>query len=230
MYHKVKEPKEYSEKMKKKAKNSGESSKGKAAPGCQNITEFLDRKSKKENSSSIKRTQNKHKTLTGASTSATSFVGEGHKLCDGVASVKPTSLTERRQKLLEAVEKRQGSGQQNGLKRKASQKCQDIRLFTTSSKRPKTSSDCFIVEDNDHSPASNPSQQSSSPGGSGGSPVADLTRDSYTSEDCAVPCHAEDGSYCGPVRMCPVCGRTDIPLAIINLHVAYCLDEEYTCS
>ena len=59
---------------------------------------------------------------------------------------------------------------------------------------------------------------------------------SAVDSDCVVEIgdddgHGESDEEVGvPLRMCPVCGRTDIPMAIINIHVTYCLDEEEAAS
>ena len=90
-------------------------------------------------------------------------------------------------------------------------------------------------------PASQVVQAEESRDGEEGRCVIDLsvTEDS-ASEDGAVVIDDNDDDDIGdvtegesergplevPLRMCPVCGRVDIPLNIINIHVAHCLDEE----
>lgn len=55
--------------------------------------------------------------------------------------------------------------------------------------------------------------------------VLDLTEDEHTSmseSESGPTSHMTSRD----LRMCPVCGQVDIPVAIINAHVAFCLDED----
>lgn len=232
----MKEPEGYGEKKavgRKEGAGGGggvSSAKGKdRASGCRDIKDMFKRQGggeEKVNSTG----QNVPKSSTGSATvsKVNPFVGEGQRLSDSVSSARSASLSERRQKLLAAAEKRRESTQMRGLKRKAAGTgCQDIRPFITSpSKRQKTMSqdeaDVVIVENGSDTPkahsaqssvgnTSGASQDSSSSSGRAQSPVINLVDEEEVS---------------APVRMCPVCGLTDIPAAIINIHVAYCLDEE----
>ena len=105
--------------------------------------------------------------------------------------------------------------------------CLDIRPFITSpSKRQKTTpqdeADVVILENGSDAPKAHSAQ--SSVGNTSGA-----SQDSFSSSGRAqnpVINLVDEEEVSAPVRMCPVCGLTDIPAAIINIHVAYCLDEE----
>ena len=235
-YTKVKEPEGYGEKKavgRKEGAGSGgglSSAKGKdRATGCRDIKDMLTRQGGGEEKATLTG-QNVPKSSTGSAIASKVdlFVGEGHRLSGSAPSAKPASLSERRQKLLAAAEKREESTQQRGLKRKATGTgCQDVRPFIISpAKRPRTTSqsdtDVIILENGSDTHKAHSTQssvgttqgtgQDSSPSGGrrARSPVINLVDEEEVS---------------APVRMCPVCGLTDIPAAIINIHVAYCLDE-----
>jgi len=179
------------------------------------------------------------------------FGDSGHKLSNEDSG---SSLSTLRTKMLEAAEKRMQVNKQRGVagtKRKISSSGlskgnHDIRDFTSGSndsragaKRPKLSStdlgnDCIILdlESSTSSQVASPSNTSpqSSAGESGSNnAIIDLSKDPH--EEHPTQCDTDfillddsDEDTSG-LKMCPVCGRTDIPAAIINAHVAFCLDE-----
>ena len=178
------------------------------------------------------------------------FGGSGHKLSNENSG---GSLSNLREKMLEAAEKRMQASKQRGVagtKRKISSSGQakgnhDIRDFTSGTsragaKRPKLSStnldnDCIILDlgSSTSSQVASPSNTSSqsSTGESGSNNVMiDLSKDLHvehpTQHDTDfISLDDSDEEDTGGSKMCPVCGRTDIPAAIINSHVAFCLDE-----
>ena len=280
-YTKVREPEGYGDKktkLGKKAGGGGGGGKGKGRPsGCGDITEMLGNKrdgvEKKKGSSGVQSVDKNPLLLGSGNDSIPSdvelFNGKGRTLlASGVTTMskQPTSLNERRKKLLEAAERRMRSKQMKGVKRKVGSNgtgWHDIRSFTSTPpkvKRPKivdssTSSDCVVLDDSCVIPSTSrgdkhrhQSTGAVAPGPSqdptrlpknstmkGASPVIDLVGESSSAvdSDCVVEIGDDDGHWeeVGvPLRMCPVCGRTDIPMAIINIHVTYCLDEEEEAS
>ena len=177
------------------------------------------------------------------------FGGSGHKLSNENSG---SSLSNLREKMLEAAEKRMQASKQRGVagtKRKMSSSGQakgnhDIRDFTSGTsragaKRPKLSStdldnDCIILDlgSSTSSQVASPSNTSSqsSTGESGSNNVMiglskDLHVEHPTQHDTDFISLDDSDEDTSGLKMCPVCGRTDIPAAIINSHVAFCLDE-----
>ena len=251
IYTKIKEPEGYGQKKTaiKKEQSGGLSSvkrKG-IASGSRNIKDMFQERNEKTR----KISSNDQNFIKSASASTTAgpgnyYTGDGHRLSAIGDSVKPGSLDERRHKLLEAAEKRQRDAKK-GVKRKAvGNFSNDIILFSSSqAKKPKLTSpdksDCFIIEPRDVSDAHSLSKTQStlvsgscSPGRCQVSsqhmhshsmvdPVEGSSATSHGHIDLEFP--DDEEGYNFPVRLCPVCGRTDIPIAIINLHITQCLED-----
>ena len=263
-YTKVKEPEGYGEKKTGK-KIKTESAKGKPSGvygsvrgkgAYKDIKEML-KQEKGGEAGPHRKSPSSHSG--GENSSRKVFSGSGHSLVvsnDAKLGEQPTTQDERRQKLLEAVEKRQLLAQNKGVKRKSSSS--DIRPYlstplTHNGKKPNLDSSTppeGHTVTNHHTQHVDPMSEAS------------LTTPSNTEEDgCYVIAmatsgdhrvigedqdnvividddsgdddsgdHGEDGGSGDvpvvPLGMCPVCGRVDIPHDIINIHVAYCLDED----
>ena len=182
------------------------------------------------------------------------FEGTGHKLSQGSSgsSTLREKMLEAAEKRIQASKQR-GVKSVAGTKRKMgtsgqSRRSHDIRDFTSTNilgggrpvvKRPKlslTDSDCIILDPLSshstqtviHSNSSTPPYKlSSSSGDSSSNDVIDLSEDFHrnnpTTDLISLDSDEDDD---GGLKMCPVCGRTDIPAAIINAHITFCLEEE----
>lgn len=274
---KVKEPENYGKKKGKGMKVESIAGEGSSVPGrlngrpsgCKDIKEMMKKDKNAIKSGSIGAGKPRV-SKDGNGSSSKVFDGEGHSLLasgDVTPSKQPTSQSERRQKLLEAAEKRRQISQIKGVKRKNFSDYHDIREFclTPTSqnkvKRPKLnpamSHDCVddtcrynIASSSNncrHESANSDISYGVSPNSSMFSPASgdnsyhmvdlvseDSSEGSDGEDQEAVVVidddHRETGDVPIPLRMCPVCGCTDIPLEIINTHVAQCLDEEETAA
>ncbi len=179
------------------------------------------------------------------------FVGVGHVL-SGSANHSLNNST--REKMLEAAEKRREMSQRRGIsseKRKRllppSSCSGDIRKFCSTSPSKGATYSSEVVEIPSAAPASKKPRVSRSPSSENDcvilkeekDVVLDLTDDAGTVKTQAS---ISEGGHWSPsredevtpnaistgkdLRMCPVCGRVDIPPAIINFHVAFCLEED----
>ena len=184
------------------------------------------------------------------------FEGSGYTLSQGSSSssMLREKMLEAAEKRIRASKQR-GVKSVAGTKRKISTSGQskgshDIRDFTSANnsgggrpviKRPKlssTDSDCILLDPvSSHSTKTDihsntpPCKQSGSSGDSSNNDVIDLSDDLHgvnpTLHDTdLISLDDSDEDDVGGLKMCPVCGRTDIPAAIINAHVVVCLDEE----
>lgn len=253
-YSKVKEPENYGKKKTKSTKLesvAGDSSSvsGKLPSGCRNIKDMMNKEDKKVTVSGSQVSQS------ASGWSGKAFGGKGHSLLSSrevTSNKQPMSQSERRQKLLEAAEKRKQIAQIKGVKRKtkSDMDSHDIRTYystpTSQDKKPKLSQHHHCEHDNHHplspdhtstgsdlSYETSPSSSRGLAGKGGDHDVVNLL--SGSDDDCSkeqetIVVIDDDcgGSDMLPLRMCPVCGLTDIPLELINTHIAYCLDEEET--
>lgn len=256
-YSKVKEPENYRKKKIKSTKQdplAGDTSSvsGKLPSGCRNIKDMMNKEDKKVTGSGPQVSQS------ASGWSGKAFGGKGHSLLSSgevTSNKQPVSQSERRQKLLEAAEKRRQIAQVKGVKRKnkSDMDSHDIQTYystpTRQEKKPKLSRHHHREHDNypslspnHHRPTStdidwacepSPSSSRGLSGGGDDHDVVNLLSDS--DDDCSKEHETvvEIDDDCGgrdmlPLRMCPVCGLTDIPLELINTHVAYCLDGEET--
>ena len=270
-YSKVKEPEGYGEKKKKKirvgvkmesatGKSSGETGTldGRAS-GCKDIKEMMKRNDRGTTSKSDSSAQGVGKPQVPHNSKGSKskvFGGQGHTLLASGAgmSKEPTSQSERRQKLLEAVEKRRQMAQTKGVKRKTTEKSYDIRTFCTTPHRGKVPK--LDPSTLPHNPTNNTTASFTHGTTNSASPCEEATCSPSTSRSLSTE---SENSHCGVVdlvnegrcvgdedqivvidddpelesgdmpvafqSMCPVCGRTDIPPDLINLHVAYCLED-----
>ena len=160
-------------------------------------------------------------------------------------SVRSSSLIERRHKILEAAEKRERDAKGKGVKRKdVGDFSNDFILFSASqAKKPKLiSSDksyCFNIESHDVSDAHSLSKTQSALVSGRCNPRQCQVSSQHT-HSMIDPVEGSSATSCGrmdlevsdnkevynvPVRLCPICGRTDIPIATINLHITQCLED-----
>ena len=260
-YTKVREPEGYGKKKQQKPESTTEKSGGKPdtmngrPSGCKDIKELMKINDKGSTSKGGSSTQGVGKAQVPHSSKGLSqkvFSGQGHTLLasgDRASNKQPASQSERRQKLLEAVEKRTQVAQTKGVKRKSTESnshSHDIRTFSTQhrGKLPKldpstpsqghtTASLTQETTDSDTlCEATCSSNTSKFLSGNDRCDVVDLVNDGRCISESDQVVVIDDGPELEggamPVefqRMCPVCGRTDIPSDLINLHVAYCLED-----
>ena len=130
-YTKVKEPEGYGKKAPagKKIKVEGNVRNSKKSSSSKDIKEMLTGKGGREGVSGSGKSKGG-----GSSVGVKVFSGEGHTLDPPVQSRQPASQGERRQRLLEAVERRQQLAQSKGIKRTSTGRTSgDIRDFYTTS-------------------------------------------------------------------------------------------------
>lgn len=234
-YSKVKEPENYGKSTKRESSLTGDSSgvSGKLPSGSRNIKDMMNKKV----TGTVPQVSQ-----SASGWSGEAFGGKGHSLAslgEVTSDKKPLSQSERRQKLLEAAEKRRQIAQVKGVKRKTKSDMDscDFRSYysTPTSQDKKTKHHHPSLSPDHHRPTSTDSDwtcessPSSSRGRGDNHDVVNLL--SSSDDDCSKEQEAAvviDDDYRGgnmlPLRMCPVCGLTDIPLELINTHVAYCLD------
>ena len=261
-YTKVKEPEGYGKKTEKtkKVKVEGNEKKvsKKVKTSSKDIKEMLTGKVRGEEESRKSSKGKKKQSSPNNSVDTKVFSGLGHTLRNRPAlsdTRQPSSQSERRRRLLEAVEKRQQVAQSKGMKRKSGGRLSGDFYATSPSQNQKR----LKLEDFDSSTngavassASNlssssrdppPEYHSSLPGPSPSStPQATPHYEEESEDECAVvdpdsdvvlisdddeggKSNSGDGGNV-PVGMCPVCGRTDIPHDVINSHVTLCLEED----
>ena len=253
IYTKIKEPEGYGESKSRKRDNGasvgktrGRGDKGKDT-GSRNIKDMFKKTMDDSTGQQLPSTSRP-----ASSSDVKAFGGSGHNLSNEDSG---SSLSTLREKMLEAAEKRMQANKQRGVagtKRKISSSGQskgshDIRDLTGGSddsragaKRLKLSStdldsDCIILDLESSTSSqvvssSNTSSQSSTGASGSNNVMIDLSKDLHeehpTQRDTDfISLNDSDEEDTGGSKMCPVCGRTDIPAAIINSHVAFCLDE-----